>query len=61
MRMREKFLRDQPEGALLSEAAVGKTSTMMRVSENPRNSRFWKLGSAKCGGTNPRLQPYLTN
>lgn len=44
MGMRGKFLQDQPERALPSEAAVSKTSAMMGASANFTKSRVGKLG-----------------
>lgn len=37
------FLRDQSERTLLSKVAIGKTSALMGVAENPQKRRFEKL------------------
>lgn len=62
MRMRGKFLRDQSEGDLPSEAAVGKKSATDGSLWKPQKEQAWEAWvSAKYRGTNSRLQPYLTS
>lgn len=56
------FLRDQSERTLLSRVAIGKTSALMGVAENPPKEEVWEAWvSGKCRVTNPRSQLYLTS